>query len=217
MSTLFENTVSTEMLSLLKKLMKDGMFNDLRLVGGTALSLLIGHRKSIDIDLFTDKTNTKFDTNALADYLGINYRFKTLSISKLGLFGNIEGIKTDFFNHGHSWLDDAITIENIRMASLKEIAAMKLHAITGNGTRLKDFVDIAFLSNYLTTGEMVQAYTDKYQHANPVIALKAMFYYGDIDFNTPIALTSGKFIWKDFENRLDKMQKHPRKLLPKIK
>lgn len=73
MSALFENTVSTEMLSLLKKLMKDGMFNDLRLVGGTALSLLIGHRKSIDIDLFTDKTNTKFDTNALADYLVPNF------------------------------------------------------------------------------------------------------------------------------------------------
>jgi hypothetical protein len=50
---LFKNTCPNELLNLLEILQKDILFKDYLLVGGTALSLQLGHRKSFDIDLFT--------------------------------------------------------------------------------------------------------------------------------------------------------------------
>ncbi len=48
------NTVTPLLRSILETLMQADVFNDFRLVGGTALSLYRGHRMSVDIDLFTD-------------------------------------------------------------------------------------------------------------------------------------------------------------------
>ena len=49
------------------------------------------------------------------------------------------------------------------MASPVDIAAMKLNAIAGNGTRIKDFIDLAYLSTLLSLGEMLEAYEHKYK------------------------------------------------------
>jgi len=213
---LHRETVSEEMFDLLEKLMKEDELRNFRLVGGTALSLLTGHRKSIDIDLFTGGIDTNFDTQNISTFLSGKYDFKETSLSRLGLFGLINNIKTDFFNHGHNWLDDGVTVENIRIASIREIAAMKLHAVSTNGTRLKDFVDLAFLGSYLSATEMINAYRNKYVNSNPLIALKAMFYYGDIDFDQSIELVTGNFKWQPFEKRLDQMQRYTNKIFPPL-
>ena len=63
---LHEETVTGDTLALIRKLQADQLFNEFYLVGGTALSLRIGHRKSIDIDLFTRKS---FDTSRYLEYL----------------------------------------------------------------------------------------------------------------------------------------------------
>ena len=76
--------------------------------------------------------------------------------------------------------------EYLRTASLEDIAAMKLNAIAGNGTRLKDFIDVAYLSSLLTLTQMVDAYAEKYSSRNPVMAIKALEYFNDIDFTEPI-------------------------------
>lgn len=82
------------------------------------------------------------------------------------------------------------------MASMQDIAAMKLNAIVGNGTRLKDFVDIAFLSSHMPLSLMLDAYTKKYSTRNPVMVLEALDYHKDIDFNEPIRIIKGKYSWK---------------------
>jgi hypothetical protein len=86
--------------------------------------------------------------------------------------------------------------ENIRMASLEDIAAMKLNAIIGNGTRLKDFVDVAFLSSEFSLREMINTYEKKYTARNSVITLKALSYHADINFNEPIHFVKGKYNWE---------------------
>lgn len=53
--TLHYNTISPNLLSTLRKFMQDKTFKEFRLVGGTALALQLGHRISVDIDLFTDR------------------------------------------------------------------------------------------------------------------------------------------------------------------
>lgn len=90
------------------------------------------------------------------------------------------------------------------MAGLEDISAMKLNAISGNGTRLKGFIDIAYLSFLTyTLAQMVNAYAQKYSSRNPVKVIKALNYQNDIDFNEPIEMISDSYSWKKVKKRLD--------------
>lgn len=204
-----KQTVETRTLELLKELMQDGKLKDFFLVGGTALSLQIGHRISIDIDLFT---LNDFDENQLTEYLESNKGFKLNSIAKNTIKGQINNVQIDLIKHGYPLIKELVLDENIRMADLLDIAAMKLNAISGSGTRLKDFTDIAFLSSHLSLTDMVNAYLKKYDAKNPLIPLKALNYYTDINFDEPLHLMTGKFNWKIIEKRISDMLKNPDKI-----
>lgn len=89
---------------------------------------------------------------------------------------------------------------------------MKLNAIAGNGTRMKDFIDLAYLSTKISLNQMLNAYTEKYK-SNSVMPLKALVFFNDINFNEPIKMAGLKrFEWKTIENRLQLMQKLPNKI-----
>lgn len=214
MNQLHTYTVSPEMLSLLSELMKDNEMHNFRLVGGTALSLLIGHRRSIDIDLFTDKD---FNVLRVFEKLHDKYAYIQNNFSDTGTRGYIGTIKCDFFNHKHLWIDNPVVIDNIRMASVKEIAAMKIYAIIeSNGKRLKDFVDIAFISEFLSLQQILSSFQEKYKGFTDTLALKAMFDFGNIDFTKPIELISNEFNWTGFEKRFELMLDNPNSVLPKL-
>jgi hypothetical protein len=129
-------------------------------VGGTALSLQLGHRKSIDIDLFTPYP---FDAHAMADHLESTYKAEDINVLGNTLYSYIDNVKTDMLAHRYPWIGPVQEIEGIRMASLDDIAAMKLNAIVNDGSRLKDFVDIHFLLERSSLDELTSAYVAKYQ------------------------------------------------------
>ncbi|NIG56756.1 nucleotidyl transferase AbiEii/AbiGii toxin family protein [Chitinophaga sp. Cy-1792] len=208
-----KETVRESTLELLKKLMQDDILKDFFLAGGTALSLQIGHRISIDLDFFTA---APFNENELLTELENNYSFQVDFQSKNTIKGWIQDVKVDLIAHVYPTVNPIIVEENVRMASLKDIAAMKLNAITGNGTRLKDFIDIAYLSSFLTLSDMVEAYCEKYASRNPVMVLKALDYHNDIDFNEPIIMLDGDYSWQKIKDRLNQMALHPQKLFNKI-
>jgi hypothetical protein len=208
-----KQTVSQSTLELLILLMKDEQFNEFFLVGGTALSLQIGHRISIDLDLFSI---SPFDENLLLIYLESNYKFQLDYQSKSTLKGQISGVKVDFITHSYPLVKPLILDEEVRLASLDDISAMKLNAISGNGTRLKDFIDIAYLSSLLPLSQMIDAYVQKYSSRNPVMVMKALDYHNDIDFNEPIEVVSGKYSWKQIKQRLEQMTSNPKKHFQKI-
>ena len=93
---------------------------------------------------------------------------------------------------------------------------MKLNAIMGNGTRLKDFVDVAFLSCYLSLKEMIESFQTKYASRNSLSVLKALAYHNDIDFKEPIHFIKEKYSWKIIEKRLNEMEKFPDKIFGKL-
>ena len=107
-----------------------------------------------------------------------------------------------------------LLIEGIRFASLEDIAAMKLNAVIGNGTRLKDFVDIAYLSSYLSFDQMIDAYQKKYQTRNPLIIIKALSFFEEINFKEPLHIIIGIYKWKSVEKRINQMIKSPPKTFP---
>jgi hypothetical protein len=185
--------------------MGDQQMKDFILVGGTALSLQLGHRISIDIDLFS---TDPFNENNLADYLRQKYNFVLDFLSKNTLKGEINGVQVDCIAHQYPWINSFRQDEHIRIAGYDDIAAMKLNAIIGNGTRVKDFIDLAFLSCKIPFNQMLKGYETKY-NSNPVIAVKAITYFEDINFNEPIKMTGSGFEWKKIEKRLKEMQNFP--------
>jgi hypothetical protein len=193
--------------------MNDKELQDFFLVGGTALSLQIGHRISIDLDLFTVNS---FDDNELLGYLENTYRFQLDYQSKNTLKGNINSVKVDFITHGYPLVEPLIIDEGIRMAGPEDISAMKLNAISGNGTRLKDFIDMAYLSSKLTLSQMVEAYAHKYSSRNPVMVIKSLGYHQDINFTEPIEMIAGKYTWKGIEKRLKLMVQYPQRLFEEM-
>lgn len=210
---LHKETVSPATLELLKTLMNDPLFSGFFLVGGTALSLQIGHRKSIDLDLFS---LDDFNENELQAHIEEKYNFYTDFQSKNTLKGQINGVKVDFISHKYPLINPLLIEEDVRMAGLDDIAAMKLNAISGNGTRLKDFIDIAYLSSFLTPIQIVEAYQAKYSSRNPLMAIKSMVYHQDIDFTEPIEMMDQKYSWKQVEKRLNNMLDTPDRLFDSL-
>jgi len=205
------STVERSTLELLKNLMHDEKLSDFLLAGGTNLALQIGHRRSIDLDLFSFKT---FETDKLTDYLVQKYDFRVkLKRESNTIMGYISEVKIDIVAHIYSLLQEPIVVDGIRLYSLPDIAAMKLNAISDNGTRLKDFVDITYLSTVMPLSEMLSHYVTKYPNTDLVRALRSLSYFADIDFTTKIDLCCNKlFKWEKIEERIREMIKFENKV-----
>lgn len=176
-------TVEAGTLDLIKSLMHDAELSAFNLVGGTALSLLIGHRKSIDIDLFISHD---FGTQDLAAHLSSNYHAEEINTIKNGIFCFIENVKVDLIAHQYPIIHP-LTIEGgIRMLSMEDIAAMKLNAILNNGSRLKDFVDMYFLLQRMPLAKMTDCFIQKYPYVNIQMAQAALLYHKDINVKEKI-------------------------------
>jgi predicted nucleotidyltransferase component of viral defense system len=209
---LYTQTVTNNTLDLLNLLMQDEKLSDFILAGGTNLSLRLGHRLSFDLDMFSP---VSFDGTELQQYLVRKYNIQISTVFKNGsVVGTIDGIKTDFIAHVYSQVKPpVITEQGFRLYSLEDITAMKLAAIGDDGTRLKDFVDVAYLSTQLPLEQMLEAYTSKYPNTSPYHAIKGLSYYDDIEFDVNIVLTRNrKFDWKKIEQRILQMIKYETKV-----
>lgn len=169
------STIDTETLGLLKSIQKVDLFQDLRLVGGTGLAMQLGHRKSIDIDLFGLHSADILDIKQELSKLG---NLRILKTTKNIFVCKINDVLVDIVNFKYPWLEDEITFNDIKLAGLIDIAAMKISAISGRGTK-KDFIDIFFLLKHFSLNEMLNAYQRKFPDGNLFVALKSMSYFED--------------------------------------
>lgn len=202
---LHKDTVKGETFKLLEMLMQDKRLENFNLAGGTALALYLGHRISIDLDLFTPN---QFDAKDLEKYLINKYDFKASFLEKNTLKGTINDVKIDCITHDYPYLEVPLqTKEGVRLYSIKDITAMKLSAIADDGTRLKDFIDIACLSTKLSLNDMLKSYANKFPNANPIRPLKGLTYFEDINFKEPIQMINGQYKWELMEKRLRNMIK----------
>jgi predicted nucleotidyltransferase component of viral defense system len=210
MKKLYLNTVSSNLLEVLTQLMRMEEFNSFRLVGGTALSLQLGHRISVDIDLFTDAYYGSIDFTAIDNLLEKAFPFTEMlylgndSFGKSYYIGNIrnKAIKLDLF-YTDSFIRPIVEKDFVRMASIEEIAAMKMEVI-GNGGRKKDFWDIHELLNYLSLEQMLALHSERYpySHSKDVLTNKIVNFQFADDSPDPICL-KGKYwdlIKEDFND-----------------
>ena len=190
------NATGQLLLDILKTLMAAEEFNDFRLVGGTALSLFRGHRESVDIDMFSDVPYGSIDFGAIDAFLHRTFYYvdtnedKVVGPGKSYFIGNNRDdcVKLDLF-YTDRFIQGIILIDDIRLATIEEILAMKIDIISRGG-RKKDFWDIHELKDDYSIDKMVALHKQRnpYTHDENQIRINfSNFQIADDDFD-PICL-----------------------------
>ncbi|WP_205624375.1 nucleotidyl transferase AbiEii/AbiGii toxin family protein [Dyadobacter crusticola] len=175
-------------------------FNSFRLVGGTSLSLQLGHRISVDIDLFTDVPYGSINFEALEDFLNNTFPYVSHLANVLPGMGKSytvgadrdQAIKIDIY-YTDKFIQPALIIDGIRMATTEEIIAMKIDVIQRGG-RKKDFWDLYELLPKYSIRTMLALHKQRYEFghdSNLILKNFTDFTQADGDFN-PICLR-GKY------------------------
>lgn len=171
MKKLLFNTVTPLLKSVLEDCMQLDVFDKFRLVGGTALSLQLGHRKSDDIDLFTDEMYDSIDFQNIDNLLKSRYQYlETLDLpvtcGKSYYIGTNEhnAVKLDLY-YTDPFITEPLMIEGIRLASKEEIVAMKMDVILRGGRR-KDYWDIHELTQFFSFDDMISLHGRRYPYAD---------------------------------------------------
>jgi predicted nucleotidyltransferase component of viral defense system len=164
---------------LIKLEKKFELRNSIYLAGGTGLALQIGHRKSYDLDFFTNK---EFEVNEVIDFLKDNFDTQLEMSDKRTIKAEIDGVRFSLFYYDYPLLSKFERFGKINLASIKDIAAMKLVAITNRGAK-RDFIDIYFISKMEGLEKLLEYYEKKYKKVKPNIynVLKGLVYFDDAE------------------------------------
>jgi hypothetical protein len=141
------------------------------LAGGTAVALRLGHRRSVDLDYFTrqkiDAGSLASDIRRIAKTAGLTYELE--DGNKKGSFGARVGRVSLSVLHGYSVIDEPEVLDAGAIASLGDLAAMKVFAIGGRSEK-KDFVDLheIVLTGLFPIDELMRLFEKKFRrHLTP--------------------------------------------------
>jgi predicted nucleotidyltransferase component of viral defense system len=190
--------VHPKLLVVLDKLMQTEILNNFYLVGGTALALWIGHRKSVDLDFFIHQD---FDSQSVAFALEKELSAKSIETGKNLVRCFVSGVKVEFISHQYSLLKKPEIIDNLRLASIEDLAAFKLNAIVNRGSK-KDFWDIAYLLNQFKLNQLLKFYSQKYSWNNLWQVEKSLCYFSDADNELVEIIDLGGLDWETVKSKI---------------
>ena len=171
-------TIQPDTLELLKSISAQPEVQETRLVGGTALALQYGHRQSDDLDFFGRLPD---NMDVLIDMVRRVGDVTILNRGKIILQMIVNQVKVDFVDYSACpWIDEPVQGDDFVLASDKDIAAMKVNAIIGRGTR-KDFIDLYLLLQHYPLAEILGFYRQKYPDFSEYRALLSMTYFEDAE------------------------------------
>lgn len=191
-------TLHPASLELLKTLMSQDELHDMRLVGGTSLALQYGHRQSVDLDFFGKPQASQDEIIQMAERLG---DLMILNHTKSILQMVINGVKVDVVDYScYEWIDEPRVEDGIVLASTKDIAALKINAIEGRGTK-KDFIDVYELLKHYSLSDILGFYSQKYPNYSIFRALLSLTYFEDAETQTmPIMFSTVS--WEEIKNQI---------------
>ena len=196
---LFYTTVKPRTLELLKALMEVPELRAFNLAGGTSLSLQIGHRISVDLDLFG---NHPFQADEMLQSVKNCGNVKILHKTKNILMIDIEGIKVEIVNYSYSLVKDFSVEDGIRLLSLEDIGAMKLAAITGRG-RKRDLYDLFFLLKKFSLDQILGFCRQKYPDGNEWLVARSIIYFEDANNDLEMRPFQ-KILWTSVKKQIEK-------------
>jgi hypothetical protein len=204
---LHTKTIEPSTLGLLRSLQSKDYLKGFNLVGGTALALYLGHRTSIDIDLFS---NFNFDASQLIEFIQQDFPLQLYLTAQNTIKGSIRNVNVDIIAHRYPYLNEPSDIDGIRILSKPDIIAMKLNAISVSGQRSKDFIDIFFvLEDKYSIADMLKFYRIKYGQDGDMHVLKSLVYFNDVDLSDwPVLIRKPNLKWDVVCTKLEREVLH---------
>ena len=194
---LHTETVLPGTLDILKKIQSMPQMSDMRLVGGTALALHIGHRRSVDLDLFGRFVDT-VSFRALLRSAGYSVDgAEAGAVQSL----RVDDVKVDFVNYPYPWLQPQVNDMGVVLADIQDIAVMKLSAAANRG-RKKDFIDMAFLLRKFNLADLLELYKQKFAVSEYSFALRGLTYFTDAE-DDPMPEMLVPATWKDVKHEIE--------------
>lgn len=169
------------------------------LAGGTALAIQLGHRLSIDLDWFSAKD---FSRDALRENLSQLGRFEITEEEVGTLHGLLDGVRISFLRYAYPLLFPLVEFEGVQLADERDIAAMKLDAVSSRGSK-KDFIDIYFLLEKYSLSELLMIFEKKYAGIkfNKLHILKSLSYFDNAE-NEPMPIMLKSVSWEEVKKKV---------------
>jgi predicted nucleotidyltransferase component of viral defense system len=159
-SEFFWNTVTADMRVILNEFSRSQVGAKFYLAGGTALSLQLGHRLSLDLDFFSPTEDIPTIRPALEKALASFH--PTLADSAWGnLVYLARDVRVGFYGYGYELVAPLVENDNARLASIEDIALMKLDALLARAAR-KDFYDLYFICQKVSLRQILNLAPKKY-------------------------------------------------------
>ena len=204
----YPSILNQEELFLLKNLdsLKKSKFY---LAGGTALALQLGHRTSIDLDFYSFK---KFPIEQIIHILTTNLpKIKIIGAAEGTIFGKFKKTEFSLFYYPYKLLKTPIPFKKTLLASIEDIAAMKVAAVIQRGTK-RDFIDIYYLLEKYPLKKLISLTLKKYPGYQEQLILRALIYFKEAEKKAnkrPIKIFDKSFSWKKAEKEIfEKVRKY---------
>ena len=201
---MYPQTLYPKTREVLEKIKGLPILENFYLAGGTALSLQLGHRKSVDLDFFTP-----------------NFPKRDILISSLKQFEPtiaqeaegtldllISNVKVSFLQYKYPLLEENEVFESVKMACVLDIACMKLSAVSSRGSK-KDFYDLYFILKNMALSDLFEAFEKKFEGVKyqKVHMLKSLVFFEDAD-KDPTPDLIAEVSWEDIKSTLEKEVKN---------
>lgn len=214
---MYWNIIDEERYKLLKKICENVTLDDYYMVGGTALSIQLGLRESFDFDFCV---RSKFNNDLLVEELNKigKVEVKQNQIGTVDVLLN--NVQVSFFYYPNNVLKEFIKtdeIENLKMASIIDIAAMKVAAIGGRGAK-KDFFDLYNIMNKenISVKEIAEAVVEKFgMNVNYVNMIMGLSYFDDAE-DEILLETFVKYDWNEIKKYFINIQSQFKDEIEKI-
>ena len=195
---MFENALILKTKKMLREIQKFSWLKDFYLAGGTAAALYFGHRKSEDLDFFS---SNGFEIILIRSGLQSAAPFRITDQKENNLSGVWGNVKLSFMRYPYKLVGKAETLGKVRVASIEDIALMKLDAICTRGTK-RDFIDLYWISKYSgkTLLDSVRLTKKKFGKDYSIEHLiKSLSYFLDAD-KQPMPLMLKKISWEEVKS-----------------
>ena len=196
-------TVYPDTLGLLKELMKEPLLSNHFLVGGTSLALQMGHRFSVDLDLFTHQD---FEADALLAVFESRFKVQPLSVSNTIFISVVDGVKVDCVKFRYPFAFPIIEIDGIRLTDIRDVAPMKLDAVMKRGSK-KDFFDMYYLFEQFSAAQIMEWYKAMFKHETTFHVVRSLVYFEDAELTENPVLFDKSVTWGKVKKRLTQIVK----------
>lgn len=184
MTAIFWNTITADMRLVLQQFFKSKLGDRFYLAGGTALSLQLGHRSSVDLDLFSPTEDIPSIRRGLEEALALLK--PELADSAWGnLVYTTQHIRVGFYGYGYEMIRPLVEDENLRLASVQDIGLMKMDALLSRASR-KDFYDLFFIAQTTPLKDLFALAPKKYPSVRDfeVQVTKRLVYFESAEHDT---------------------------------